>query len=88
MRFLTIPTLLAIPLILTGCGAGGALNKQDELPVRCLEKPDPGPCRAALIKFFYDYREDRCQPFQYGGCKGRVPFDTLQQCVQECVAGS
>ena len=87
MRLLTTFAVFAIASSLSGCGSRHALSNQDELPVECLAKPEPGSCHAAQTKFYYDYREDRCKPFVYGGCKGRVPFQTMKDCSQYCVSG-
>jgi hypothetical protein len=87
MRILTIGALLIIALIQIGCATDSAQGKNDELPVGCLVKPDPGPCHAAQTKFYYDYRDDRCKPFKHGGCDGRIPFQTLNECAQYCVSG-
>jgi hypothetical protein len=86
-RLLTILAFFAIASTLSGCGSVHALSNQDELPVECLTKPDPGSCHAAQTKFYYDYREDRCKPFVYGGCAGRVPFQTMKDCSRNCVSG-
>ncbi len=71
---------------LGGCGGTTALNKNEELPVSCLTKPDAGPGRAREQRFYYDYRDNRCKAFYYGGRQGRVPFQTLQDCHDFCVA--
>jgi len=83
-RLLLPPILIAA---LAGCGGGETLSKND-LPVHCLEEPKAGPCHSRIEGYFYDYRYDRCRPFQYGGCDGNVPFKTLQECEEACVAGT
>ena len=35
-------------------------------------KKDPGPCRAAFPKYFYNVETGRCEKFIYGGCRGNV----------------
>lgn len=77
--------MLAVVLALSGC-AGGLGARGDELPVSCLDRPDPGPCRAAQVRYFYDYHDNRCKPFRYGGCRGYVPFETLERCIDFCGA--
>ncbi|NKN32561.1 BPTI/Kunitz domain-containing protein [Marichromatium bheemlicum] len=79
-----LPTLLLASVCMAGCAAQPRIDTSKELPVGCLAKPDPGPCRAAQTRFFYDYRDNRCKPFRYGGCKGRVPFETLAECRSFC----
>lgn len=84
------PAFLASAM-LTGCGGGGDNAEPpvpaDSLHVSCLEKPDPGPCRAAKPAYFYDYRSDSCRRFFWGGCQGNVPFETLEQCLKMCKGG-
>lgn len=63
-------------LFLVGCG--------DDLPERCDMKPDPGPCKARIEKFFYNHDTKSCDVFYYGGCQGTVPFDTLDKCESTC----
>ena len=92
MELRKIAAAITLASALSGCGGGGSvgdrppLNPQEELPVGCLVKPDPGPCRAAQKRFYYDYRDNRCKPFNYGGCQGRVPFETLKACQDYCGA--
>jgi hypothetical protein len=79
--------LLLGTITLHGCGSQPPeLNKNEELAVACLTKPDPGPGRARETRFYYDYRDNRCKAFYYGGVKGRVPFQTVQECRDYCVA--
>ena len=81
-----VPVLVILMAGLTGCGGAPTGGGSDELPVACLVKPDPGPCRSNQLGFYYEYRDDRCKAFTYGGCAGRVPFPTLQQCLDFCGA--
>lgn len=86
MRLMVLGLVIAAAAVLGGCGATETLDASKELPVACLAKPDPGPCRAAKTRFYYDYRDNRCKPFAYGGCQGRVPFETLDECRSFCGA--
>jgi hypothetical protein len=82
-------TLVFVPVVLAlgGCAGGSALHATvDELPVACVVKPDPGACGGSEVRYFYDYRDDRCKPFRYGGCGGSAPFQTLQGCLDFCGA--
>lgn len=81
--------LVMVALGLGGCGGGREerLTQNNSLPVRCLDEPDPGPCRAFVTRYFYDYRHDRCRVFRYGGYQGRVPFETLAACEKTCFGG-
>jgi len=67
--------LLAI--VLLGCKS----LQQDK---RCRLKPDPGPCEAAIEKYYFDPITKECKPFTWGGCHGLVPFDFLDEC-EACV---
>ena len=29
-----------------------------------------GPCKASLVRYYYDQATQSCSPFLYGGCKG------------------
>lgn len=79
--------ILLCMFILHGCSnQTPVLNKNDELPVMCLTKPDSGQGQAQEMRFYYDYRDNRCKAFRYGGRKGRVPFQTLKDCHDHCVA--
>lgn len=46
----------------------------------CDLAPDPGPCRAAIVKYYFDKKSGACQEFIYGGCQGVVPFETKEDC--------
>jgi hypothetical protein len=51
----------------------------------CWSTPDPGPCLAAITKYYYDPVAKECKSFTWGGCGGRVPFETLEECkICEC----
>lgn len=82
MRHLTLSLLFACAL-LTGCQGqnGGAM-----LPDACYQPPESGMCKAAFTRYYYDADSNSCQRFIWGGCKGSVPFDTLEACVSSCNA--
>jgi hypothetical protein len=84
MQVLWLGSLVAAALLVGGCSE--ELLKGNDLPVRCLDEPKAGPCRAHMLGYFYDYRYDKCRPFHYGGCRGHVPFETLTACEETCVA--
>ena len=42
--------------------------------------PDPGPCEAAIARYYYDRTEQECKAFMWGGCGGVVPFETREEC--------
>ncbi len=59
--------------------------EQDSVkPDRCTLVPDAGHCRAAFPKFYFEKNEKKCKQFIWGGCGGVVPFNTLEECEQQC----
>lgn len=72
-------TILVV-FLLMGC-------KTFQLDKRCRLKPDPGPCKAAIEKYYYDPVDKECKPFTWGGCHGIVPFDFIEEC-QTCLEAS
>jgi hypothetical protein len=74
---------LTAAVLLAGCGSSPD-NGGDLIHVSCLAEPDRGPCGGAKPGFYYDYRSDSCKRFIHGGCGGRVPFATMEQCVETC----
>ncbi len=55
-------------------------NYQDS----CEAEPDPGLCRAAFMKYFFNPETSSCEEFIWGGCGGVVPFDSLSSCQVQC----
>jgi len=51
---------------------------------QCELEPDPGLCKAYFPKYYFDDETQTCQEFIYGGCGGVVPFDTMEDCTQQC----
>ena len=51
---------------------------------RCLLIPETGPCRARIPVYYFDTEEKICKEFIYGGCKGVVPFETIDECKSTC----
>ena len=51
----------------------------------CDLERESGPCEALFIKYYYDKDDKKCKSFEWGGCDGVVPFDTMEECRQcEC----
>lgn len=51
----------------------------------CRYPVDPGPCRAAFSKFYYDEALGSCVEFAYGGCHGGPNrFSTVEECEDVC----
>ena len=53
----------------------------DGSDARCSLKPEQGMCRAYIPKYYFD---DGCKEFVWGGCKGSVPFHSLEDCLSVC----
>lgn len=43
--------------------------------------PDPGPCEAAMPRYYYAPAARMCKEFLWGGCGGVVPFETMEECT-------
>jgi hypothetical protein len=72
-------------------GVGASCKRQSALEVvkqplhaNCALKPEAGPCRMAVKRYYYDPETKKCKEFLYGGCKGVVPFETLEACRLGC----
>uniref|UniRef100_A0A8B9K6G0 BPTI/Kunitz inhibitor domain-containing protein n=1 Tax=Astyanax mexicanus TaxID=7994 RepID=A0A8B9K6G0_ASTMX len=81
---------------LSGCTFGGLQWEEKNRPEDnftftyiiqlCLDNNDQGPCRAYLLKWFYDTQQNECARFWYGGCKGNGNrFDSQEECEDRCV---
>lgn len=54
----------------------------DEL---CALDQDPGPCRAAFPRFYYNLKTESCEEFFFGGCNGNANnFQSQEQCEKLC----
>lgn len=57
-------------------------------PLSCIDRcslvPNGGICRAMHVKFYFDQEEQKCKRFNWGGCDGIVPFETLEECKAKC----
>jgi hypothetical protein len=60
-----------------------AIGKPD-LPARCGLEPDGGSCKGLFFEYYYDPKTKQCREFVYGGCGGRVPFETEEECRRVC----
>lgn len=53
----------------------------------CSLPADAGSCVGSFPRFYYDSTSGRCQPFEYGGCRGNQNrFDSLEECGRTCEA--
>jgi hypothetical protein len=51
----------------------------------CNLRPDPGPCRALIVSYYFNHSQNRCESFNYGGCQGSRPFSNLADCEKLCL---
>lgn len=58
---------------------------RENLPEKCLIKPDKGPCKAIFWKYYFNPKTNKCEEFLYGGCDGVVPFETREECQATCI---
>ncbi|ODN01536.1 Kunitz-type serine protease inhibitor bitisilin-2 [Orchesella cincta] len=55
----------------------------------CSLPADPGPCRGAFEKWFWDAPAQLCNIFVYGGCAGNGNmFESWRECNNKCNKGS
>ena len=61
-------------------------NLHQPVPLRqCLLPSDPGPCEAAIRRWFFSSSSLQCEPFTYGGCEGNDNnFQSRSQCEERC----
>jgi len=52
----------------------------------CYFIPNAGICLAAIPKYYYDFVENECLEFTWGGCGGLVPFESMEDCESSCNA--
>ena len=51
----------------------------------CFLPADPGPCLAAIPRYYFNLKTGVCEEFTYGGCGGNENnFETLEECNQQC----
>ena len=50
----------------------------------CNSTPDPGPCLAYIVTYYFNQSASQCEESYWGGCDGVVPFWTLEECQNSC----
>ncbi|XP_042331691.1 actinia tenebrosa protease inhibitors-like [Sceloporus undulatus] len=64
--------------------AGDAQWKRDTAP-KCRLRRRIGWCRSKLPRYYYDYKNQRCRPFIYSGCRGNENnFASYRECAVAC----
>ena len=80
-----LQTVPGVVLMIAVAGVVSSCNPAcDNTPAACELLPEPGPCFAAIPKFYFDQEAQECKEFTWGGCGGVVPFDTFEAC-EECL---
>uniref|UniRef100_A0ABM5G4V9 Kunitz/BPTI-like toxin n=1 Tax=Pogona vitticeps TaxID=103695 RepID=A0ABM5G4V9_9SAUR len=75
-------SLLLLAGLLTFWALLTVISGQPEI---CHLLPDPGPCRGAIVRYFYNTKTKKCEEFIYGGCHGnKNNFETLKDCHYTC----
>lgn len=76
------PFIPLLTILLTICLSGAVYGA--ELPEKCRQRPERGPCKAMFERFYYDQGAKACRPFFYGGCGLEAPFESREECAQVC----
>lgn len=79
---LIVASIFTISLVLVSCSK--VKPKEVVMDANCSLKPEPGRCRAAFPKFYFNQESKSCEQFTWGGCGGVVPFDRLGDCEARC----
>ncbi|XP_061066088.1 serum basic protease inhibitor-like [Eubalaena glacialis] len=81
-------SLSAALLVLLGtllAGTRGVKPANRPRPDFCLEPPYTGPCKAKIIRYFYNAKSGFCETFLYGGCNAKNNnFKMGEDCVRTC----
>ena len=79
------------PCSLIDCAPGTTCRvKEDTGAGECIKdicalEPDPGPCRASIPSYFFNFKSSQCEEFIYGGCEGNENrFSLLEYCLETC----
>ncbi|XP_035438283.1 BPTI/Kunitz domain-containing protein [Spodoptera frugiperda] len=55
----------------------------------CLLRPDTGPCRADIVQWYFDAKQEKCYRFFYGGCQGNGNrYPSQSDCLDRCYVNS
>ncbi|XP_060253041.1 pancreatic trypsin inhibitor isoform X1 [Ovis aries] len=83
---LSIALLVLLGTLVAGIpGCDTSNQAKAQRPDFCLEPPYTGPCKARMIRYFYNARSGFCETFIYGGCKAkRNNFKSEEDCMRTC----
>ena len=55
------------------------------ITAQCRLQPDPGPCEALTVRYFWNSKTRQCEEFNYGGCEGNPNrFLDQRSCENQC----
>lgn len=53
----------------------------------CEQRKEEGPCRGQFLRYYFNNKANRCEPFYYGGCKSNNNnFESIESCQLKCTA--
>ena len=65
-----------------------ACRDPTDVTKQCRLPASPGPCRALIDNYYYDWAQQKCLLFKYGGCGGNTNrFPTEADCLKTCSVG-
>ncbi|CDW59458.1 papilin [Trichuris trichiura] len=95
--FYNVDTKRCEMFVYTGC-EGNANNFEtiEQCEKKCNVDPQPvdpckqpkvvGPCKAVIVRYYYNMVTKKCEQFRYGGCQGNENnFATKADCEQRCM---
>ncbi|KAJ7305056.1 hypothetical protein JRQ81_010854 [Phrynocephalus forsythii] len=72
-------------LLIPWSSLAGGVKWVREIPRQCQLPRRIGWCSYKLPRYYYDYRNKRCRPFLYSGCRGNVNnFLSYKDCAWQC----
>lgn len=74
-------TLILIAILTFSCSKDDTPSPITVRQAKCELAPQPGNCKASITKYYFNHITGQCDSFQWGGCNGVVPFETLQECL-------
>ncbi|XP_006735355.1 WAP four-disulfide core domain protein 8 [Leptonychotes weddellii] len=67
------------------CSFGCGKKCMDPLQEPCMLPFDEGQCNTSILRWYFDFKHQSCQPFIYGGCHGNANnFISIANCKMAC----
>lgn len=83
MKKLLILVIATLSIFLIGILISWGSNTEPEVEL-CNLEPETGPCKARMLKYYFNQDSKSCQSFIWGGCQGVVPFNKMDECENSC----